>query len=290
MRSRIKHRWTQVYTGRVMKPEPILTTEDRRIWENWCMAARLHARTKLHKRRVERALADVERFSCQTERPYVAWSGGKDSTAMTHLACVLGGHQDWRVLSIKDDLDFPGEEEYVLGLGKEWGLQRLDVVHPAFSLQGWIAEHLDTMEIGQDVHARTAGLSRAAFYPLIDEYADGIDADGVLLGLRAEESPGRRMNRASRGTVYAHSDGRLRCTPVADWKALDVYGYLLTHDIDPLHVYRCCGLAVSPGDVRKSWWFPGAHVNYGATVWLRTYYPSLYHKLCGIWPIAGSRA
>jgi len=271
-------------------PEPILTSDDRSIWEGWCRAALAHSRTQLHRRRVERALADVEAFAARVRRPYVAWSCGKDSTAMAHLACVLAGHRGWRVLCIKDDLDFPGEEEYALALAGQWGLEQLDIVRPAFSLQDWIAEHLATMEIGDDVHGRTAGLSREAFYPLIEQYAERIDADGVLLGLRAEESPGRNMNRASRGTIYGHSDGRLRCTPLADWRGIDVYAYLLSRGIEPLHVYRCCGLATSPDRVRKSWWFPGAHVNYGATVWLRTYYPSLYRRLCELWPIAGSRA
>jgi 3'-phosphoadenosine 5'-phosphosulfate sulfotransferase (PAPS reductase)/FAD synthetase len=193
-------------------------------------------------------------------------------------------------MSIKDDLDFPGEEEYVRQLAAAWGLTGLDVIHPSFSLQEWIAEHLGTMEIGDDVHSRTAGLSREAFYPLIDRWVAEHHCDGALLGLRAEESPGRNMNRVTHGTIYAHSDGVLRCTPLADWRGLDVYGYLLSHGIEPLHVYRCCGLAARPDKVRKSWWFPGAHVNYGATVWLRMYYPSLYHRLCELWPIAGSRA
>lgn len=271
-------------------PEPVLTSADRERWSSWCRAARLHARTRLHQRRVDRALETIAAFSAQVEQPYVAWSAGKDSTAMTHLACVAAGHLDWHVLSIKDDLDFPGEEEYVRGLAAEWGLTRLDVVHPPLSLQDWIADHLATMEIGDDVHSRTAGLSREAFYPVIDAYADQIQADGVLLGLRTEESPGRNMNRASRGTIYPHSGGVLHCTPIADWRGLDVYAYLLSHGIEPLHVYRCCGLATSPDLVRKSWWFPGAHVNGGATVWLKTYYPSLYRRLCELWPIAGSRA
>lgn len=271
-----------------MLAEPVLSAEDRRIWDRWCRAARVHAGTQLHRRRVDRARAVVDDFASRTRRPYVAWSAGKDSTAMTHLACVDRDHRDWRVMSIKDDLDFPGEEEYVRALGAAWGLTALDVVHPPFSLQEWVREHCAGMDVGEDIHGRTAGLSRAAFYSVITAYAAEHQADGALLGLRAAESPGRNLNRATHGTIYAHHDGILRATPLADWQGLDVYGYLLTHGIEPLHVYRCCGLATSPEKVRKSWWLPGASVSSGATVWLHTYYPSLYRKLRELWPAAST--
>ena len=96
--------------------------------------------------------------------PYLGWSAGKDSTAMTHLVCVEGEHRDWHILSIKDDLDFPGEEKYVRRWAAAWGLQSLDVVHPPFSLQAWLRDHAADLDAGDDMHGRMAGLSREGFY------------------------------------------------------------------------------------------------------------------------------
>lgn len=264
--------------------EPKLTPEDVKAWETFRLAALVHASTRGHRERVDRARRIAEDALAQHSNACVMWSGGKDSTALTHLVCVDVGARV-PVYSEKDDLDYPGEEDYVRDLASKWGVD-LRIIRPPFSLREWIREHARELRADEDMHARTAALSKAAFYSVVEEATAPHDL--VFLGLRADESRGRAMNRAKRGTLYPQATGKIVCQPIADWAGLDVYAYLFSRGIDVLPVYRCIGLmhADEPWRVRKSWWIPGAATRHGGIVWLRRYWPSLYAELCRMLPDA----
>jgi 3'-phosphoadenosine 5'-phosphosulfate sulfotransferase (PAPS reductase)/FAD synthetase len=187
-------------------------------------------------------------------------------------------------MSIKDDLDFPGEDVYVGTWGERWGLE-VDIVRPDVSL----AEVYAQGEIGEDIHSRKASLSRVGFYPLIDRYARRRGWPGVVLGLRSEESRYRAANRAMRGLEYFKNSGEAVCQPLGDWSARDVFAYLMARGIDPLPVYKCCANR-SPEIIRKSWWAPGVAARHGDMVWLRLYWPSLYRQLLVMSPEASAFA
>lgn len=213
---------------------------------------------------------------------YLTWSGGKDSTAMVLLASRLGVV---RVMSVKDDLDFPGEREYVEVLAEQWGVA-LDIVEPTVSLQALLSETF----AGDDIHGRGAKLSKAGFYPLVERYAAERGYPGIYLGLRASESRGRAMNAHCRGAIYKKKSGEVVCQPLWDWSDMDVYGYLFANDIPLLPLYKCTKFAERPGRIRKSWWAPGAAARKGQTVWLKFYYPSLFQRLTELVPGSSAQA
>lgn len=262
--------------------EPRLTAEDHRIWRSLTRAALAWATSRTHRRRVDRSRAVVAEMVGRHPGAYVAWSAGKDSTAMTHLVRVDCGVPG-RVVSIKDDLDFPGEVEYVTGLSVAWGLD-LEIVRPDFSLQRWLLEHPETDAFG-DHHSRASKMSAAGFYAVVDQI--NATGGGVYLGLRAAESWGRAMNRAKRGPIYEQASGQVVCQPLCDWRGMDIYAYLISRDVEPLHVYRCVRMHRRPELVRKSWWLPAAKGDgHPGATWLRTYYPSLHRRLCELLPDA----
>ena len=119
--------------------EPILSAEDSRLWDMWQRTAMVHAGTRLHRRRVDAARTIMAAALECAPNLAVMWSGGKDSTAMTHLACVESGAR-LTVYSEKDDLDYPGELAYVTELGAQWGLD-LKILVPPISPSGWISKH-----------------------------------------------------------------------------------------------------------------------------------------------------
>lgn len=264
--------------------EPILTDEDRRIWAMWERTCLAWSRSLMHRKSVDRARAVIERMASGHSSAYVAWSAGKDSTVLAHLVTVLCGVPA-RCMSEKDDMDFPGEEEYLRHLAEKWNA-RIDILRPSFSLQDYIREHAKELDVSEDFHGRAAEFSRQAFYGLIERYASERGKPGVYLGLRRDESYGRKMNFCTHGEYYVKRSGEPICTPLATWRGLDVYAYLFSRGIEPLHVYRCVRLVESPDRVRKSWWLPGAHSRKGGMVWLKNYYPSLYRKLCEMLPEA----
>jgi 3'-phosphoadenosine 5'-phosphosulfate sulfotransferase (PAPS reductase)/FAD synthetase len=259
--------------------EPLLNAEDRRIWERWRRVCLLHARTAGYRRRVEKAREHIAEMGERCPSSYLAWSAGKDSTAMVHIATEVLSEP--AAMSIKDDCDFPGEEEYVSVLAKKWGV-RLDVVIPQHSMQERLAELAITP--GDDIHSRSAKFSDESFYSLIEEYRRKHGLPGVYLGIRKDESYARLMHRASRGAIYTKRDGETVCMPICDWSDKDIYAYLFANEVELFPVYRCVRLAKSPAAIRKSWWVPGSAARYGQMIWLKSYYPSLYNKVRELMP------
>lgn len=263
--------------------EPVLTPEDDELWEMWQEALLSWARIPSFAAKVERSKRLIEQAIAEHPRACLMWSGGKDSTVMTHLVrCEMGINIP--AASEKDDLDYPGEEDYVRRLAASWNLE-LEILRPPTSAIGWLREHGRSLSVYDDMHSRISGLSRACFYDLVERHSARFDL--TFLGLRTEESAGRKMNRASRGLLYErknkHSDrGRTwLCTPLADWSGRDVMAYAASRDIELLPVYRCVALMHrdEPWRIRKSWWIPGNAASRGAGTWLQRYYPSLFREL-----------
>ena len=268
--------------------EPRLTDEDYRAWAQWQATAAIHSRSLPFLRRVESSKRYVGDALAQQPDTCVMWSGGKDSTVMTHLIGVTMGAKHLTVYSEKDDLDYPGEEQYVTDLAAQWGLN-LKILRPTVSPTEWLNAHRHELHVGGDIHSRAASLSKAVFYGLVKSASS--NHGGIFLGLRQDESRARRMNRATRGPVYTKNDGQTVCTPIVDWSGLDVMAYAVRHDVPLLSVYQCIAFmhAREPWRVRKSWWVPEASSQrHGGVAWLRHYFPTLYRKLAEWVPRAQS--
>ena len=261
--------------------EPKLRQDDRECWASWLRAGLAHSKTQAFARRVDRARAAVLDAMVDSSNPCVMWSAGKDSTMLTHL--VSHEVPGVRVYSEKDDLDYPGELEYVSTWGESFGVN-LEVLTPPVSPATWLATNGHLFRGYDDMHSRAASLSKACFYGVVE--AASAKHDLVFLGLRTEESRGRRMNRACRGLVYDTNRGQRVAQPIADFRGLDVMAYAVKHGIDLFAVYQCVALMHSrePWHLRKSWWLPGSHSARGGVSWLAHYYPSLYTRLCSWLP------
>lgn len=210
----------------------------------------------------------------------VSISGGKDSTA---LAVLLAEH-GWCVpaVSVKDDLDYPGERAYVEALCARLGLP-VDILIPP-SLRAFLAASDVSLTTPQ--HGREAALSAEHFYGLLDSHRAQHGYHGVLMGLRAGESHGRAVNAAVRGSIYRRRDGLTVAQPLARWTALDVHAYLYARDMPLLPCYLCVDRDGDALVLRKSWWVVGG---LPATIgshyaWLRRWWPNLYEIAASIDP------
>lgn len=261
----------------------MLSRDDVEAWDTWMRTARVHSTTAAFRRRVDLAKRVAYDALDRSTSPQVAWSAGKDSTALAHLVIVGIGARDVELFSEKDDLDFPGEEDYVRTHAALWGATRLRIMHPPISALEFVRERGNLgMMIGDEIHSRSAPLSKACFYNVVREANAGRDC--VMLGLRSDESAHRRALRAARGKLFRMANGVLRALPIADWTGLDVFAYLASVDVEPFPVYRCIGLMHrdDPWRLRKSWWLPGNAARFGQVAWLRRYYPSLYRQCCSL--------
>lgn len=274
--------------------EPVLTERDHYLWnEVWVPAFLDHAQTQAFRRRLEVAKSIVREGVAKATALAGSFSvlgsvsAGKDSTAMGEL---ISGEMGFKIryVSEKDDLDYPGELEHLRLLEERWGV-KIEVLTPPVSLAQAIRElAAQGLRADDDIHGRAAELSKQHFYSLMERANEG--AAVVCLGLRAEESKGRRMNRMTRGPLYELRTGRWHCCPLADWLGIDVLAYCVSRGVPLLPLYRCIGFkpehVEKPWLIRKSWWLPGVHSRFGDAAWLKHYYPSLWRVFLQIWPTA----
>lgn len=233
----------------------------------------LHARSQELVRRVEQARRHLD-TALSRDVPggwRLSLSGGKDSSALA----VLCAGQPIQAMSVKDDMDYPGEREALHQLVQRTG-HALTILTPPVSLLAYLQTTRPSLV--EDLHGRTADLSARWFYGLLDAHREAEGYGGVLLGLRAQESRGRALNRATRGPVYQRADGLHVAQPLADWSALDVHAYLWREGVPVLPVYLCVDPGADALGIRKSWWVCGGYSaqmgsHYG---WLRRWWPGMW--------------
>lgn len=193
-----------------------------------------YARSGWHRDAVRRATARVALALETIERPYVAFSGGKDSLVV--MALALDADPTVPVVWADDELELPGSEAYIPhvvgGLGgtltivQGWA-QHAGWFDPWRNPPFWREPLPDMRWIGQ----RMEPWSR-----------DVGGYDGVLLGLRHDESHGRRIGgkRFHAGAIGGaiappHWSKRTRqhtSWPISDWRLEDVWAFIAERELD----------------------------------------------------------
>lgn len=237
----------------------------------------LNAEMDCYKRHLDSARRHIDTAFKTADRWYVAWSGGKDSTALAHIVnSMYPGTEIW---SEKDDCDFPGEIEYVTSVAAKYNFN-LNLCVPGMPLlDEALARQIDICE---DIHSRGTEFSDRFFYSAVA--AQESLCDGVFLGLRAEESRARQKNAMMRGHIYRRKNKKWTCCPLVWWTATDVFSYLVTNNIPILNIYFKTKFIGSPENIRKAWMLPGASSRKGFCAWLRYYYPQQFQKLALAFP------
>lgn len=261
-----------------MPIEPMLGKRDISAWQDWTCLCLLHATSRTHARRASQARTVVRQMREAAPSAYVAWSGGKDSTA---LACLCAEEGITVAMAQHDDYDYPGKVCYIQNVAARIGIE-VDLLRSEVP-----AEALRESLAGDDIHSRASSFSEP-FYRAVDGYAADRGYPGVYLGLRKDESYGRKMNRLKRGPLY-QVGAEWRCCPLVDWEAIDVFAFLLSRGIDVMPVYKCCA-DINPGLLRMAWWIPGSSASLGQGAWLRQYWPSLYRKWVELQPTGSAYA
>lgn len=180
----------------------------------------VYAKLSTYARRKELARAILERGLALTQHPYVACSFGKDSAVLLHMALQLNPTIDVRFLRWAYETEYLGDYDTVIAAWRDR--------YPQLNLT--------TLELHRtSLEQRVGGR--------FDQLAALTPADGVLIGLRAEESRGRRMTLRVHGDVYQTASGMVRICPLAWWTTQDVASYCLEHDLPLLNTYAGEGIS-----------------------------------------------
>ena len=195
---------------------------------------------------IERALA------LEIERPYIAFSGGKDSLVLAHL--VHQHDNSIPLVYFDDELVFNELTEYVLRY-RHWYLPNVSTtplriiqsrdVHAEW-FESWSSQW------GKDWHEPIAGTEKTWLRGgqngrlfLRTQYDLG------FVGLRRDEGKGYRREHLDRvGDTY-RAYGFWHCQPLIDWTDVDVWEYIKVHDLPYCPVYDIIKASGgSPRDMR----------------------------------------
>lgn len=176
----------------------------RRFFADWATTGR-------HRHLVAETSHTIAWTLAHSRKPLVSFSGGKDSTVLTHL--VL--RQDPEVTVLHWD----------------YGERLL----PRHIEQGY----LDALQLLRARHVRvfrredfTVGFYQAFFGSVVPQLAaEGFDTEFV--GLRNEESGRRRRRIAKRESLT----DIVECWPLAAWRWEDVWAYIVEHDLPYPAIY-----------------------------------------------------
>jgi 3'-phosphoadenosine 5'-phosphosulfate sulfotransferase (PAPS reductase)/FAD synthetase len=179
----------------------------------------LHAETDEYQRRVAEAVDNVEKVFDRHENPYVAISGGKDSTVLYHLITEQCNQKDIDVFHFDWGLrDIPGVEKNVRYLVRNYGGNLIYRTSERVN---------DEQEFIEDNHHGIEGI-----HGWVDTLTEEREWSCVMLGIRAQESPDRR-NRFT-GRPPRDEGHQIQYAPIHHLKTIDVWSYIVENDL-PYH-------------------------------------------------------
>jgi len=161
-----------------------------------------------YKRRVEQAQRCIAIAFETIEKPYIALSGGKDSTVVFDLARAI--RPDIMAVWSDDEFYLPETKHYIDLLIKSG----MNVHHIRTN-----AKHRDWFVVSGDWNG-------------IDDYTRQLEYNGVFIGLRKAENNYRKVHLNTYGTLFfSKKDQMWHCNPIADFSAMDVWAYIVSNDI-----------------------------------------------------------
>lgn len=223
---------------------------------------KLHARMPGFKRKVEKSKDIIKEFLTVASNPYIAWSTGKDSTVVLGLT---RGIKNITAVHLDGGVELPGTKET---------RNKIDNVIHYQSPQSFLYV---AGQYGLDSKETRKG-------NFFKEFEDSHDFDGVIMGLRMDESNIRKYN-AKRGAIYQRKDGYHVCQPILNWTMTDVFAYLFTENL-PIHPHYLLKGPFPTSERRVGSYVSSRNrgAEFGRFVKLKYFYPELYRELVDKFP------
>jgi 3'-phosphoadenosine 5'-phosphosulfate sulfotransferase (PAPS reductase)/FAD synthetase len=185
--------------------------------ERWRETFLTFSKLEEHRKRVETAKAIIQKALRVCKKPYVAFSGGKDSLCVLHLVSsmqkdVFVVHWDYGRYFIPRDL-----HEEILEIAKQFSSKVMVFTSDRYEKEKRKAYNV----LGEEFFEKIV--------PKLME--EGFDC--VLLGLRKEESSSRRVR--IKNQLYLTPIREFY--PIANWTWLDVWAYIVSNNIKYLSIY-----------------------------------------------------
>lgn len=220
----------------------------------------------------------VQQWLAQCERPYIAFSAGKDST----VSAALVWQHDPTIPAVYFDANsaYPGTTALI---------DRLKAA--GHTVIRWpCGDFLDILADagGPDAPGVGEATMKATVYRPIKTLLKQYGFDGACVGLRGarpnDESRDRWMLVRTRGLLFQNARaGVLECLPVGRWTDRDIWAAIVSWSLDYNTTYDEMG-DLPFSQRRVSYWAGETARTHGRWVWLRQHYPDLWSRFVARFP------
>lgn len=178
--------------------------------------AELIVKTNEYQYRVRKTHEFIQQALERAPSPYVACSFGKDSSVMLHLTLVHSPDIPVR-FATHPETNLLDDYERVVG----W----------------WVENHkINLEEVFCD-----GGFVKVKHHQR-DRLSEG-EYLSFFVGIRAEESKGRRISLKVHGQYHLLKNGKTKISPMAWWKEKEIAAYMLVNDLPMLDKYSFEGVS-----------------------------------------------
>lgn len=189
------------------------------IFDNQLREGKMLAMLPAHKRKAEKAKADIIKMLELCQSPYVSLSWGKQSICLMHMVYTVNPNIEgvfWRGAETNIIADF---DNVIKQFRAKWNINYQE----------------QFCEYDFKNQARQWGIKN--------------NKDGVFIGLVRDESKARRFTlaKADEHNIFAYKNETRRCCPLRYWSNTDIAAYVALYDLPMLSTYRKFGF-----DVRTS--------------------------------------
>ena len=236
--------------------------------------------------REEGALAIIRQSLTRVSRPYIAFSGGKDSLVVAHL--VSRADASVPLVYCDDELLYPEHVEYIDEVKPRMG-DRLRIVQGGGLHGQWFRPWKAGVEWWRMPHREMEKLPWVSERDVSPgELAHQLGYNTVFLGLRRGESI-RRAGILAASTGLDKLNGVWYANPIIEWSDSDVWDYIGGHGLAYCAVYDRLAEIGVPGHHARLGPLPAVHD--GKILWRG--WPDLYIDLIrryGLrWTVPGRR-
>jgi phosphoadenosine phosphosulfate reductase len=236
-------------------------------YQLWTEASALRWKLPPMRARTYSALRLIRACLSRCQNPYVAFSTGKDSQVVLDLALSI--KPDLPVVFHDEDWVLPGTIEQVAATEAHYGIRILRV-RERRAADEFYAQYGVWPQVSQP---RGVDFEADTWKEIVRHYG----FDGVLIGLRADESV-RRFFSLKRPLRLVENDGLWHGSPLFDWTTEQVWSYLVGNHA-PVHpAYReMIDAGVEPRFARVGPLTAVRVYQYGSLEIVKRLYPSLWN-------------
>jgi phosphoadenosine phosphosulfate reductase len=237
---------------------------------------RAWALTQAFRRKLATAYDEI-RSAIASYRFVACSSWGKDSCAMLGLTMDVVG-DGFDVVHLRSPYELPGHEHVVDWFASRCNVHTVDTTKTLTDYLEWLQRH--------GLHYEREGQRARGKSGKRDELLEWVRSRGYtvqVLGMRADESKGRRQCFRARGLTY-QAHGLTVCNPIGWWTTRDVWAYLVSRGIPWHRLYDCETHSETRETLRNGGWLSVHGCNDARVPWLRRHFPEQYRALRDAFP------